>query len=135
MTRRLLVLIGLTLAFWVLVALPARWLCGGDQAVLYSGTACLICLVPGILTLVGTRLAPPQPEQQLTLVLASTTLRMFFVLGVSFLLLVLVEPYRGSVAFAIWVLVFYLFTLALETILLLAVRPVPQEPGSLGNSH
>lgn len=135
MTRRLLVLVGLTLTFWVLVTIPARWLGGGDLAVLYSGTACLLCLVPGFVALLGMHLASPQPEQQLTLVLASTSVRMFFVLGVSFLLLVLVEPYRGSVAFGIWVLVFYLFTLALETVLVLAHRPAQPEPGSQDSSN
>ena len=39
------------LAFWLLVGLPARWLGGGDLAVLYSGTAALLCLVPGVIAL------------------------------------------------------------------------------------
>ncbi len=128
MTRRLLVLIGLTLAFWIVLALPARWLGGGDLAILYSGTAGLLCLVPGILTLVVAGLNSSQPNQQLTVVLAGTTLRLLFVLGGAFLLLLAVEPYRGSKAFGIWVLVFYLFTLALETVLVLANRPTQQGP-------
>jgi len=127
-TGRLLVLIGLTLAFWVLAALPARWLGGGDLALLYSGTAVLLCLVPGVVALLWTGFSPPQPEQQLLATLASTGVRMFFVLGVTFLLLVNVDPYRGSVAFAIWVLVFYLCTLALETLLVLANRPSRHGP-------
>src|SRR5437588_649327 len=38
-TRRLLLLLGGVLAFWVLLAVPARWLGGGDRAVVYSGAA------------------------------------------------------------------------------------------------
>ncbi len=128
MTGRLLVLIGLTLAVWIVAALPARWLGGGDLALLYSGTAVLLCLVPGVVTLLWTGWAPPQPELQLTATLASTSIRLFLVLGITFLLLVTVEPYRGSIAFGIWVLVFYLFTLALETLLVLAGRPTQQGP-------
>jgi hypothetical protein len=124
----LLVLIGLTLAFWLLVGLPARWLGGGDLALLYSGTAALLCLVPGVITLLWVGRTSAGPEQQLTAVLAGTSVRMFLVLGVTFLLLVTLDPYRGAVPFAIWVLVFYLFTLALETRLVLSARSSRQEP-------
>ncbi len=127
MTRRLLVLIGLTLAFWVIVALPARWL-SGDRAILYSGTAGLLCLVPAILTLVWAGLASSQPQQQMTIVMTSSGIRLFFVLGLAFVLLTAVEPFRASTAFGIWVLVFYLFTLAVETVLMLAGGPTQRGP-------
>jgi hypothetical protein len=76
--------------------------------------------------LLWTGFSASQPEQQMSVVLASSTLRLFFVLGIAFVLLLAVEPYQGSSAFGIWVLVFYLFTLALETVLLLANQPTGQ---------
>ncbi len=123
MNARLLLFVGATLAFWLLVALPARWLGGGNVAVLHSGTAALLCLVPGLLALFWAGLAGKQPGQQLTIALGSTSLRLFLVLGVTFLLEGMVPVYRGSVAFWVWVLVFYLFTLTVETGLLLAGKP------------
>src|SRR5205823_1166464 len=108
----------ITLIFWLLVVFPARWLGGGELAVIHSGTAGLLCLIPGVIALLLAGLFIHQPDQQLTVVLASTSLRMFVVLGATFLLERLAPLYYGSLAFWIWVLVFYLFTLAVETILL-----------------
>lgn len=94
----------------------------GDLAVLHSGTAALLCLVPGVIALLLVGLFHNQPDQQLTVALASTSLRMFFVLGAAFLLERTVPLYHGSLAFWIWVLVFYLLTLAVETLLLVLKR-------------
>jgi hypothetical protein len=125
---RLLRLVGVTLIFWLLVALPARWLGGGDLAVLHSGTAGLLCLVPGVAVLLWAGMSSNEPEQQLTVALGSVSLRMFFVLGGAFLLERTLPLYHGSLAFWIWVLVFYLFTLALETFLLLTGRAPGRNP-------
>src|SRR5437588_221513 len=69
-------------AFWLLLALPARRLGGGDAAVVYSGTALALCLVPAVVTLLWAGWAlDKSPEQQLTLVLGGTGMRLFVVLG------------------------------------------------------
>ena len=55
MTRRLLLLVGGSLACWVLVSLPARALLDDADSVSrvigYSGAALLLCLVPTAATL------------------------------------------------------------------------------------
>jgi len=121
-SARLLWLVGVTLTFWLLAAIPARWLGGGDLAILYSGTAAMLCLVPGVLALLWAGLSSNQPYQQLTVALGSTSIRIFFVLGLAFLLERTLPLYHGSLAFWIWVLVFYLLTLVVETTLLVAGR-------------
>ena len=124
MTRRLLYLFGASAAFWLLVALPARHLGGGDAAVAYSGTALALCLVPGVVTLLWAGWAlDKSPEQQLTLVLGGTGMRLFVVLGAAWALFASVPYFREHNGFWAWLLVFYLFTLALEMALLLAGRP------------
>ena len=56
MIWRVLLLVGGSLAFWLLAALPFRMLAAdparGDAAVVYSGTAVAVCLLPAALTLV-----------------------------------------------------------------------------------
>jgi hypothetical protein len=123
-TRRLLLLFAASAAFWLLVALPARHLGGGDAAAVYSGTALLLCLVPAAMTLLWAGWAlKKSPEQQLALVLGGTGMRMFVVLGAGWALFALVPYYHEHNGFWAWLLVCYLFTLALEMALLLAGRP------------
>jgi hypothetical protein len=122
--RRVLLLIAGSLALWLLVALPARMLGGGDAAIIFSGTALLICLVPAVGTLLwASRGLQKHPEQQLMMILGGTGLRMFFVLGVALLISLAVPYYQGQTSFWIWLLVFYLITLALEMGLMLTLRP------------
>jgi hypothetical protein len=103
--------------FWLLVVYPAGVL-WGPQAVAYSTVALVVCLLPTSLTLVWAQRAAAQPAQQLLLVMGGTGLRMAFVLGVG-LALSLSVPYFRPRAFWGWLLVFYLFTLAWEMMLLL----------------
>jgi hypothetical protein len=123
--RRLLLLLGGCAAFWLLVGLPARRLGGGNTALVFSGTALLLCLVPAAATLVwAERAMRRSPEQQLILVLGGTGLRMFFVLAAGWTLYQWVPYYQGQISFFVWLLVCYLFTLALDMALLLAGRPL-----------
>jgi hypothetical protein len=127
--HRLLLLLGGVLAFWVLLAVPARWLGGGDRAVVYSGTAALLCLIPAAGTLLLTeRLGRGRPNQRLLMHLGSTGIRMFFVLMAGCGLFLGVPFFREQFGFLIWLAVFYLFTLALEVVLLLAGQPAEQRP-------
>jgi cadmium resistance protein CadD (predicted permease) len=122
--RRLAVLIGASLAFWVLVALPARaaW---GDAALVYSATAMALCLLPAALTLAWATWAANQPaDKQLTMVLGGTGVRLFAVAFGAFGLTRFVPYFREYETPGFWayLAVFYLFTLALETILTVAGR-------------
>jgi hypothetical protein len=123
MKRVLLLIVG-SLALWLLLALPARMLGGGDAALIFSGTAFLLCLAPAVGTLVWASYGlEKHPEQQLTIILGGTGLRMFFVLGVALLISRVVPYYQEQISFWIWVLVLYMSTLALEMGLLLGIRP------------
>jgi hypothetical protein len=120
----LLVLIAASSAFWLLAALPARLLGGGNRAVAHSGTALLLCLVPTAATLAWAGWAFEQgPEQQVLVVLGGTGLRLFGVLAAGSALYYGVPYYREPAGFLTWLVVCYLFTLALEMVLLLGGRP------------
>jgi hypothetical protein len=122
-TQRLLMLIGGSALLWLLLGLPARHLGGGDDALKYAGAAALLCTVPMALSLVlTTRLAAQKPQMLAVGVLGATGVRMFVVLGAG-LLLGVVDPYFGGQAFWLWLVVFYLATLALDVGLLLAGQP------------
>lgn len=123
MIRRLLLLVGGSAAFWLLVGLPARHLGGGDTAIIDLGTGLLLCLIPGAVTLVwGERAMRQSPDRQLILMAGGTGIRMAFVLLAGWMLFQGVPYYRRH-GFLIWLVVGYLFTLALDLTLLLAGRP------------
>ena len=129
MTARLLLLIGGAGAFWLLTALPARHLGGGDLAVAYSGTAALLCLVPAVVTLAWAGWAfRRDPQQQLTVVLGGSGVRLFGVLLVALLLTQYVPLYQQG-GFWTWLLINYLFVLALEMALVLGGRGRPPPEG------
>jgi hypothetical protein len=123
-TKRVLILVGGVAALWLLLALPARHLGGGDDAVAQSGLAALLCLVPAAAVMVWADWAFRQSaEQQMYAVLGGSGVRMFFVLGAALLLTELAGWYRGQIGFWVWIGVFYLFTLVLEIALLLKMQP------------
>jgi hypothetical protein len=128
--QRLLTLIVATVAFWVLTAIPVKHLGGGDTALLYSGTALLLCLVPGVLTMLWIGWTTDRdPQQRLLAALGSTGVRLFGVLLAGLLLVRTVPLYREQSGFLIWLLVFYLFTLTLEMVLLLKAGSRPAQSG------
>ena len=129
MIRRLAVFLGTSLAFWVLVAVPARHL-WGDTALTYSAVALGLCLVPAAVTLAWASRALQGPaDQQLLLVLGGTGIRMFAVLTAALVLYMRVDYFQKEHGFWVWVLVFYLFTLAVEMVLILSGRPGGRELG------
>jgi hypothetical protein len=131
-TRRLLLLLAGSLAFWLLAALPVRLLGGGDTALTWSGTALLLCLLPAAVTLAWAHWAlGGTPEQQLALVLGGSGVRLFFVLGTAFLLYELVPYYQGT-GFWVWLLASYLVTLALDLGLMLSGRTTAKIKGIQG---
>jgi hypothetical protein len=119
----LLFFVGGCVAFWLLVALPARHLGGGDRAAIFLGTALLLCLAPAVVTLLwGERALRQTADKLLILVLGGTGLRMAFVLLAGWTLYRWAPYYQDQSGFLIWLVVGYLFTLALDMTLLLAGR-------------
>jgi hypothetical protein len=115
--QRLGTLIAATLALWALLFFPARYL-GGQEAVFHSLVAAAVCLVPSSLTLAWASRNPARSaDQQMLLLLGGTGVRMTFVLGVGLALYLAVSYFQQS-SFWVWLLVFYLFTLGLEMVLL-----------------
>ena len=110
---------------WAVVTYPAGqfW---GSEVLVQSGAAMLLCLVPAVLSLALSQHALRQsPEWQLLAFLGGTGLRMVVVLGVGFLLFHVVPALRGD-GFWVWLIVFYLATLAGELWLLVAGKSLAQ---------
>lgn len=113
------------LALWVLLAVPVKYLADDENAWAHSGVAMLLCLVPAALTFVwADRTIRRDPQQGAMILLGSTGVRLFGVLVVALLLMNGV-PLFSMGRFLIWLVVFYLFTLALEMTLLLTGRTSP----------
>jgi hypothetical protein len=123
--RRLGFLVAGSLLLWLAVVYPARQL-GGDEAVFLSAVALALCLVPAAATMAWALRAGTSPESQLLMILGGTGVRMGIVLGGGLLLTRLFPDYFPA-AFWIWLVVFYLFTLALEMTLLVRGSK-PSEP-------
>jgi hypothetical protein len=120
----LAVFLGVALVFWLLVAIPARHWWGDTEAV-YSAVALAICVLPAAATLAWSSwVVHRPPAQQLVAVLGGTAVRLAVVSGLALALYQRLEYFHKEPSFWGWVLVFYLFTLALEMTLLLAGRPV-----------
>ncbi len=122
MKHRLGILVIGTLAVWAVVVIPARayW---GDQAFIYSAVAAVLCLVPNIGTLLwADRVTNQGAEQQLLLMVGGTLARMVVALGGGLALHLLV-PYFEHMSFWVWLLVFYLLTLALDVFLVVTAKP------------
>ena len=110
-----------SLVFAILLAGPA-WLVAETKGLIGLSVSAVLCTIPGCLVVAFKRLAG---ESQATLVLAAGGLRMFFVLlgalGAKFV----VSGY-GLKEFYVWLILFYLFTLALETKSLLVASDQPK---------
>jgi threonine/homoserine/homoserine lactone efflux protein len=125
-TSRVLTLVLAAAALWALAALPARHFAGDDSAI-HGAAAVLLCLVPGVLTLIWAASAARSDPRQLPLVaLGASGVRMFVVAGVACLLYLRVPPFQAEVGFLVWVLGAYFALLAVELWLLLG-RPLNAE--------
>jgi hypothetical protein len=117
--RSLGLLVGGSLAFWLVVAYPA-WLLGGSTALVFSAVAGLLCLVPTAATMLWClRAALGAPEQQLLATMGGTVVRLVVVLGAGMALFHTL-PYFHDRRFWLWVIVYYLLTLTLEVALVVA---------------
>jgi hypothetical protein len=116
--RRVLVLASVGVGLWLVLLTPAWWWYG-ELALLQSGVALALSLVPAVATLLwADRVWKNSPEMQLLAALGGSGVRMAIVLGVG-ALLYFQYPETFSAAFLVWLLIFYLVFLALEMTLLL----------------
>jgi len=132
--RRLSLLLGSSLAFWGLTAVPAALVWGAAMYV-FSAVAAGLCLLPTVAVLLWAERALGNLSPQL-IMLGGTGLRMAAALGAGGALYLGV-PYfaeQGPLAFWGWLLVYYLWTLALEVAVLLN-GPMPQRAGPPGIDH
>jgi hypothetical protein len=109
------------LAFWLLLALPARAFGAPDGVLLGTLALAVLCLVPAAITLVvADRFTGTTPENRALISLGSNGFRLFVVLGVALALHANVPFFHELPGYWMWLVVFYLFTLALEIGLILA---------------
>jgi len=119
-------LIAAGLAFILLAGLPARYL-AGDQSMIFCMVATLLCLVPGVLTMLWIGATSRQDPGQASLkLLGASGVRMFGVLCVAVLLYYQAPWFQGEDSFLFWVVGAYLFLLAVEVLLI--VRPPQPKP-------
>ncbi len=116
-------LVGSTVGLWAVLVYPA-WLLWGDVVWLQSLAALGLCLVPALVVLAWLVHAGGAPETQVIAVLGGTGLRMFATLGGG-LVLTTTLPELFTNLFWAWIAVFYLYILAVETLLVLK-RNSPQ---------
>jgi hypothetical protein len=91
----------------------------GDSALLFSGVACLLCLLPGVATLYWClKTSRTAPQQVVLAVMGGMGLRILFVLGVGMVLFQTIPDLHYQ-RFWVWILVFYVYTLMLEVGLVL----------------
>ncbi len=127
MKKRVGLLVVYTLLAWAVAAYPARLL-GGDDGIVYSAVAVVLCLIPAVLTLLlADRASGQSPDQQVFLLLGGSGIRMGVVLGTGLLLYAFV-PYFEQPGFWLWILFFFLFTLTVEIVLVVKGRTAA-EPG------
>jgi hypothetical protein len=128
---RLIFFLALTLATWVVVAVPTRLIAGDLQAI-YAGVALLVCAIPGLGTLTWALTAARQsPQQQMVAAFAGTGIRLIAVSALGWLLFDRIALLRQEAGFGVWVLLAYLFTLTLEIGIALRGQPATSTPGEI----
>jgi hypothetical protein len=120
-----------SLGLWLMVSLPA-WFWLGEQGLLETSLALLLCLVPMTATLLWCTWAlASSPDNQLVAVMGGSGLRLL-VVGAVGVLLHQRMPALQQDSFLLWVVFFYLATLTLEVIVM--VKPtVVSPPRQVGN--
>jgi hypothetical protein len=125
-----------TVAVWAAVTYPLRELGQrknwehSDLTIVWSTTAALLCLVPTALTLIWTyRAQQGQPVQQLLAMMGGTGVRLFVVVAGGLILYMNFDQYAYQ-RFWLFLVGYYLFTLALEMFLIVrgtaAGQPQPK---------
>jgi hypothetical protein len=128
MKANLITFVGGTALLWAVCTLVS-WNVHGESGILFTAVACALCLVPMLATLIWThRVQGGTSEAKLAAAMGGTGLRMMVVLlgGVTLFINV---PALHHVAFMLWLIVFYLATLAIEVSV--AVRGIMSEAGQV----
>jgi hypothetical protein len=113
-------LVFVNFCFALLLAWPA-WLMAEEKGLIGLAVSAVLCTAPGCLIVSFKSLVS---GSKATLVLASTGLRMFVVMLGALVARFGVAGY-GMREFFLWLILFYLFTLVLETRSLLTARSKP----------
>ena len=113
---------------FALVLAGTAWLVAEGKGLIGLVAATVLCTLPGCLVVALKGLVG---DSQATLVLAAGGLRMFFVLLGALTAKFVVEGY-GLKEFFVWLILFYLFTLALETKSLLSIKGEPETNDEAG---
>ena len=109
-------MVGGCLLPWLLLAGPV-YLMLGERHILFSAVAAGLCLVPMVGTLLWSDLTSAKsPEQRLAAVLGGTALRIVAAVGLGMVIYFNVPAFK-SAWFLLWILGFYLWTLAVEMVL------------------
>lgn len=137
--RQVMWLLAGGMGIWLVLALPAGLLARdpaqGQAILVYAAVALGICLVPTALTLLWTVWGfRQQPQDQWMAVMGGTGLRMVVTLGAGVALYMGVPYFSQYGYFWVCILISYLTTLALETVLVLRLvsaeaRPLPGQNG------
>jgi hypothetical protein len=118
--RKVLILTWGVAVFWAVTAVCVRLLGGNEDTLWHSGASAVICLVPAVVTLGWATLSfRRDPNMVVLAALGGTGVRIVVVLLVGLFLNQTVPLFR-PMEFWLWLVTFYLFTLALETGLLVA---------------
>jgi hypothetical protein len=119
--KKLASLAGGTLLLWGLLIYPG-WRLWGDAVWAQSLSALGLCLIPAMAALAWAQ-RNATPEMQLVAVLGGSGIRLACALGGG-LLLHTTLPQTFTNIFWLWLALFYMFILALETILVVRTKNV-----------
>jgi hypothetical protein len=108
-------LAGATILLWAMLIYPG-WLFWGSSVWVHSLTALALCLMPALATLAWALKIGGAPEMQLVAILGGSGVRMAVALGGG-LLLHETLPELFANTFWLWMVLFYMFILVIETIL------------------
>jgi hypothetical protein len=116
---------GTVAVLWGLLLYPAYRI-GETDAVFGLSISAALCVVPGWLVFLTASRYRDAGSQLPIVVIGGSVLRLLFVL-VGTLAVQGAWPGLGFKDFVLWLLVFYMATLAVETRLMLKVQPVPKD--------
>jgi hypothetical protein len=117
--RRLMWFVVGCVALWLAAVIPA-WFIAGEPEVIAAGAALLLCCVPMAATLLWCSWAlRGTPEIQLAAVMGGTALRFAFV-AITGVVLFENVALLNKPSFLLWVVFFYLTTLSLEVVSVIA---------------
>jgi hypothetical protein len=132
LTTRLVQFVGAVVALWAILAGPAYFLAqyDGIEGLTY---AALLCLTPGLIVMAIASRVREAGQQAMVAILGGMLLRLVFVL-VGVVTIQTSRPHLKLREFIIWLLVFYMATIAIETRMVVAsVKASQPKPTDVNN--